>query len=197
MSMDVKALYPSMRWDEVICAVKEMIMMSVMRVENVDWPEVAKYIAVHVPPEEIQREGLCLVIPKRKGLRTRRITINYLRNKRNDVEWTVGRKPGTIQKKKMLALAVSVGVHTVMSGHTYMVGDVCYLQKEGGAIGLELTGAVSRPFMQKWDRQYLEKVRTAGITMPLYKRYIDDSNQVAKVPHTESRLQELGGEVEN
>ena len=31
--------------------------------------------------------------------------------------------------------------------------------------------------------------------MPLYKRYIDDSNQVAK--DTESRLHELGGEVEN
>ena len=58
-----------------------------------------------------------MVIPKRKGLKTRRITVNYLRNKKNDVEWTVGRKPGTRQKKKMLALAISVGVHTVMSGH--------------------------------------------------------------------------------
>ena len=82
----------------------------------------------------------------------------------------------------MLALAISVGVKLVMSNHTYMVGDACYLQKAGGAIGLELTGAVSRPSMMKWDSIYLEKVRRAGIEMKLYRRYIDDSNQVVKVP---------------
>ena len=189
ISMDVKALYPSMRWKEIICAVKEMIMLSSMIVENVDWHEVGKYIAVHVPDNEIETEGLSLVLPKRKGLRLRRITVNYLRNKKNNVEWTIARRPGNRQKRKMLALAVSVGVQTVMSGHTYMVGDTYYLQAEGGTIGLELTGAVSRPFMQRWDRQYLDMVRKAGITMPLYKRYIDDSNQMARVPPAGSRFE--------
>ena len=53
---------------------------------------------------------------------------------------------------------------------------------QGGPIGLELTGAVSRPFMMTWDKRYLRMVREAGIQMPLYKRYVDDSNQVGKVP---------------
>ena len=82
----------------------------------------------------------------------------------------------------MLALAVSFGVKTVLSNHTYTVGDVKYLQTAGGPIGLELTGAVSRPFMMRWDKMYLDRVRRAGIVMQMYERYIDDSNQVAVVP---------------
>jgi hypothetical protein len=58
-----------------------------------------------IPDEEIEQKGLRLVIPKRKKIRTRRITVNYLRNKKNEESWTVGRKPGPRQKKKMLALS--------------------------------------------------------------------------------------------
>ena len=76
-------------------------------------------------------------------MRTRKITINYLRNKKNDDKWTLARKPGVRQKKKMLALVISTGVRMIMSNHTYKVGDTCYLQAEGGPIGFGLTGAVS------------------------------------------------------
>ena len=44
----------------------------------------------------------------------------------------------------------------VLSSHTYKVSDVYYLQQEDGPIFHELTGAFSRPFMQRWDRLYLE-----------------------------------------
>ena len=74
-----------------------------------------------------------------------------------------------------------------MANHTYQVGDTVHLQSEGGPIGLELTGAVSRPFMMRWDRLYLKKVRKAGMIMEMYERYVDDSNQVATVPHPGSR----------
>ena len=73
-------------------------------------------------------------------------------------------------------------IQTVLSSHTYKVGDEIYLQKSGGPIGLELTGAVSRPYMMRWDSIYLQKVKKAWLEMPLYERYIDDSNQVAIVP---------------
>ena len=127
----------------------------------------------------------------------RRITINYLRNKKNEECWTVGQKPGIRQKKKMLTLAISVGVETVLSGHTYMIGDDRYLQTEGGPIGLELTGAVSRPFMQKWDQLYAEKAENAGIPMRMYSRYVDDSNQIAVVPPPGSRYDTRENKVIN
>ena len=52
-------------------AVKEMIENSDLEIENVDWREVGKYIAVMVPQEQIEAEGLDNVIPKRKKRRTR------------------------------------------------------------------------------------------------------------------------------
>ena len=75
----------------------------------------------------------------------------------------------------------------VLSQHTYKAGDVLYLQTKGGPIGLELTGVVSRPFMMFWDKKYLKMVVESGMAMLLYKRYIDDSNQAAKVPPVGSK----------
>ena len=40
ISMDVKALYPSMEWEEIVTSVKEMIEESQKDVEDVDWHEV-------------------------------------------------------------------------------------------------------------------------------------------------------------
>ena len=82
----------------------------------------------------------------------------------------------------MLALAISHGVYTTLSSHTYKVGDTIYQQMAGGSIGLELTGAVARPFMLRYDDLYKTRVREAGLDLMLYERYIDDSNQVAIVP---------------
>merc|ERR1712062_505928 len=62
------------------------------------------------------------------------------------------------------------------------VGDRIFLQKGGGPIGLELTGALSRAFMARWDKLYLKRIEDAGIKMHMYERYVDDSNQVATVP---------------
>ena len=81
--MDVKALYPSMSWVEIVKSVKWLIVNSDMCVENVNWFEVGKYLAVMMTPEEINEEGLEMVIPKRRGVRLRKITVNYLRHKIN------------------------------------------------------------------------------------------------------------------
>ena len=182
LSMDVKALYPSMSWNEIVKSVKWMILNSIMQIDNVDWFEVGKYLAVVMSAEEISEEGLDLVIPKRRGLRLRRITVNYLRQKKNSDKWLPARRPGVRQKQKMLALAVGYGVYTTMSSHTYKVGDKLFLQSSGGPIGLELTGAVARPFMLRWDKMYLANLKKAGMEMELYERYVDDSDQVAVVP---------------
>ena len=74
--MDVKALYPSMSWDIIVKSVKWLIVNTDMIVENVNWFEVGKYLAVVMTPEEIANEGLTTVIPKRRGVRLRRIAVN-------------------------------------------------------------------------------------------------------------------------
>ena len=37
ISMDVKALYPSMEWEEIVVAVREMIENSEEVIQNVNW----------------------------------------------------------------------------------------------------------------------------------------------------------------
>ena len=183
ISMDVKALYPSMEWGEIVMAVREMIENSEETVQNVDWHEIGKYIAVTMSEENIKNEGLEHVIPRRKTERKRKVTVAYLSQKKNEDEWIRARTtPGSRQKKRMIALVVAEGVRICMENHVYCVGDRIFQQQSGGPIGLELTGAVSRPFMAKWDRLYLESVEKAGLKMLLYERYVDDSNQVAEAP---------------
>ena len=187
LSMDVKALYPSMDWKEIGIAVKEMVESCEKDIQDVDWKEVGKYLATALTKEEIEKEGLHHVIPKRKRETNRKITVAYLNDKKNAGKWSDARTPGHKQKKRMIGLTLAIGIQACMESHVYKVGDQTYLQKEGGPIGLELTGAVSRAFMWRWDRMYLERVRKAGIKMPMYERYVDDSNQVAVVPQKGAR----------
>ena len=65
ISMDVKALYPSMEWKEITTAVSEMVESSEKQIEDVEWYGVGKYLAVTLTPEEIKREGLDKQVPKR------------------------------------------------------------------------------------------------------------------------------------
>ena len=82
-----------------------------------------------VPQDEIDAEGLTLVGPKRKKRRTLQITINYLRQKDNEQKLTITRKPGSRQKRKLLALAISVGVKQVMSNHLD-AGKILFSEQE-------------------------------------------------------------------
>ena len=66
ISMDVKALYPSMEVEEVYKAIREMVESSEDQPDGVDWLEVGKYLAVTMTKEEIDKEGLVHVLPKRK-----------------------------------------------------------------------------------------------------------------------------------
>ena len=188
ISMDVRALYPSMEWNEIEKAIRELVETSEKQVEEVDWNELGKYLAVMMTEQEIKKEKIKTAIPRRAGECNRKISIAYLCNKQYENKWLPAREPSQMQKKRMLAITIAKGVRTCIENHTYRVGDRIFHQKEGGPIGLELTGAVSRAFMKRWDRLYLEKAKKAGIKMKLYERYVDDSNQVAEVPPQGTKL---------
>ena len=100
--------------------------------------------------------------------------------KEDDIKWTKVKQPSEPQKRRMLALVVAQGVKQVMTGHVYQAGDDFFIQSDGGPIGLELTGSVHRPFMRMWDRKYLKRVNDSGMKLHVYKRYVDDSDQVVQ-----------------
>ena len=46
--------------------------------------------------------------------------------------------------------------------------------KEGGPIGLALTGEIADCYMINWDRLFLAKLKSLGIDPAIYKRFKDD-----------------------
>ena len=125
------------------------------------------------------------------------LIMNCLSNssaKHDSEKWKDADKPNAEQKKKILGLALAMGVKIVMTNHTFSVGDKFFLQTSGGPIGLELTGVIARIFMNSWDKRYLKKVKDSDQVMQVYSRYVDDSNQVTSVrdDHTrETTVQKL------
>ena len=83
----------------------------------------------------------------------------------------------------MIAVAIEVGITTVMENHLYRFNNNVYLQQEGGPIGLELTGAIARVYMLWWDNQLKIKIGNAGLEwqMYFYMRYVDDANIVGEI----------------
>ena len=61
-----------------------------------------------------------------------------------------------------------------LENHIYRFGQEIRRQREGGPIGLALTGEIADCYMINWDRQFLEKLKSLGITPALYERFKDD-----------------------
>ena len=181
-SADIKALFPSMSAKLSKAAVKKMILKSGLKIEGINKWELVKFVAVTVPPEEIVESGLENVVPRRAKSATRKLTLNCLKSDKDDGEkWIPATaEPDEDQTRSLVALTLSHCVEVVMKNHTYRLGDKTILQSDGGPIGLELTGAVSRAFMMMWDELYLKAVEEEGLVMLLYYRYVDDSNQIVQ-----------------
>ena len=65
LSMDVIKLYPSLQKEVCKRAIKWLIGKSDISLENIDWVQIVRYVAVNMSAEEIAEEGLTDVIPGR------------------------------------------------------------------------------------------------------------------------------------
>ena len=181
-SMDVKAMYPSLDIPLTVEKVCEVFQNSDVEIKGVDYHEVGLYIALNKTQEEIDEMGIGNLCPKRKRYRGPKPTITGSGMKENDKErhdpWKfpdIGRMT-EIEKKYILTQAVSIGLMTVMTSHIYEFNGSLRRQKNGGAIGMELTGTLAKVFMIWWDKMFLNKLTELNIRMPIYKRYVDDIN---------------------
>ena len=77
-----------------------------------------------------------------------------------------------------------------MSNHTYKLGDRIFLQKDGGPIGLEATGAISRAYMMHYDRLYLEAVERSAHSSGS-KRSVHISELVRRMLNTSRRMRRM------
>ena len=182
-SMDVNSLYPSLKAKQVAEEISAVYLELELEVE-VDTHQLGLYLVMVAGREEMVRQGLKHVTPTRRhtgGSAPGITTAEVFGGEDCDTKFIQARrKPTKGQRRKMMALAIKLGIVTVMKNHTYRFNGKVYLQEDGGPIGLELSGALARVFMLAWDRRLLRTLKKAmqGISWTLYMllRYVDDSN---------------------
>ena len=95
----------------------------------------------------------------------------------------------------MLAEAIKIVLETLMKNHVYEFKQELRKQKEGGAIGIDLTGELAKIYMTWWDKELLKRLKELGIDPIIYKRYIDDIVIAVKKIIEESRQGEEDDET--
>ena len=181
-SMDVKAMYPSLDIPFTVAKVCEIFQNCDIEIKGVDYREAGLYVALNKTQREIDDMGMKHLYPQRKRARGPRPTITGSGMKENikerhdpwifpDIEIMT-----EIEKKSILTQALNIGLMTVMTSHIYEFNGELRKQKNGGAIGMELTGTLAKVFMVWWDKIFLNKLEELSIMMPVYKRYVDDIN---------------------
>ena len=185
-SMDVEALYPSLDIDFTIEKVCQLLLDSMVDIEGIDYKELGLYLSLVKTNEELQQMGVHAACPKRRSNRGPRPNITGCGMKENK---EIRHKPWIFPnisridvptRRRMLIEAIRVVLKTLLETHTYEFAGEIRRQKEGGAIGMELTGVVAQIFMVWWDKQLSNKLQELDIRLKLHERYVDDSNMAGK-----------------
>ena len=87
-------------------------------------------------------------------------------------------EPPDALKKKMFCRAIKIMITKTMSLHDYVFDGKIIRQREGGSIGLDLTGEVADIYMCHWDELFLQRLSANNIDTKLYERYKDDIDLV-------------------
>ena len=149
-SLDVKALYPSLDIPFAAKKISEEFLVSKIgfESESVDVNELGLYLILTVDENELTMEGLRDYCPSRKNTLGRKPTITgqaFSKAEKKENIWhpPKNNKPDDETVKKMISKALEVGINTVMKTHVYKFAGETRTQKQGGAIGLELTGEIA------------------------------------------------------
>ena len=84
------------------------------------------------------------------------------------------RTPNDVEKRNMLAKSIEIMIIATLESHVYKFGNEVRRQKIGGPIGLAITGEIADCYMINWDKQFLKKLSSVGISPAIYERFKDD-----------------------
>ena len=197
-SLDVKALYPSLDVGFAAEIVANEMYQSDVEVSNesIDTEELGLYLMLTEEEGELDKLGVRDHCPTRISNRGRKPNITGQANISQERRKTIWKPPKSTKPeqealKSMLCKALEVGIKKVMETHVYKFDRQIRKQENGGAIGLEMTGELAGVFMMWWDRRMKEKLSEEGVSVQLYKRYVDDINIVLKTKKSEDEKETL------
>ena len=176
-SMDVNALYPSLDIKHTIDRVCQVYKeKSTVAVNAINFDEVGLYIVLAGEEDDINGFELKDKLPKKISPRGRKpnITGNGMEEDKTKRyrPWDMpdASRLNDGEKRHLLTFALKIALTFVMTNHI----------RDGGAIGLELTGLLARIYMIWWDKRFLEKCAIVNIIPDIYKRYVDDINSLTE-----------------
>ena len=176
-SLDVKALYPSLHIPFAAKKIAEEFIESKIEFEkdSIDTFQLGLYLVLTFTEEELITEGLRDFCPRRINTLGRKPTITgqaYANTEKKDNIWNPPKhtNPSEITTKKMIAKALEAGIKAVMKTHVYKFAGETRVQKQGGAIGLELTGEIAGVFMAWWDKKMKNELEEESVRFVAYKR---------------------------
>ena len=176
-SLDAEALYPSLNIVESSKMCEERVMASGMIFEGVDYGWATRYVALNMSQEDINREKLYKIIPRRKSRAGQRPTVRTYTEEESKVRWRYVRTPEQLtqlEKKRIMSKVVGIMVRATMDNHYYKWDQDIKRQVTGGGIGLRGTGSVSRVVMDRWLLMFGSTLRSNGVRIRMLKKYVDD-----------------------
>ena len=182
-SLDVKALYPSLEINTTTELISEAILRSDIHFSGINWRNACLYLALTLSEEEKEHPSIKDILPRRKtrrgrkpGITTGEVMGPLYEEERESLFGPLPKQLSEEEKRIVLAKVIKQATYTTMKNHTYRFGGDIRKQREGGPIGLSLSGTLARIVMLWWDKQFLEKCKNNNIEISLYQRYVDDIN---------------------
>ena len=183
IGFDVDALYPSLDWGNTEKVIRDSIMDSNIKWEEVDIMEGCRYIALNWDGDKCRTSPLRRVLPVRRaktGVRPGLRGTGPLGPEVHDQEqWKF---PDVIitedERREIIATVVSIAVKELFSNHLYTFGNKIYRQSKGGAIGLDATCAIARVMMNVWDKLWEGRLLDLNLKQEVYTRYMDDGRSL-------------------
>ena len=185
-SADVEALYPSLDVDFTVEKVCEVFMGSSMNIKGINYKELTLYLSLNKTDQELQNLGIHEFCPKRRSNRGPRPSITGCGMMDNEEDryrpWIFPDITGLDdrEERRLVTEALRIVLLTIMGTHTYEFAGSLKRQKEGGPIGMELTGVVAQVFMVWWDRELRRRLDEIDFRMLMHQRYVDDTNVAPK-----------------
>ena len=173
ISLDVKALYPSITAERAAAVVVEQTEKTKVQFDNINYSFAVRYISKGASLLQIFLWGLQNFCPQRTKKGGKRPGMSGAEE--DDGKWTRGRLPKTRSEElKILGHVLSVATEKVYNNNIYTFNGEKRIQKKGSPIGLDLSGEIGRLEMGDWDLKMAERLEENGIFVECNGRYVDD-----------------------
>merc|ERR1711978_111267 len=106
-------------------------------------------------------------------------------------------RPTESQRKRMIAIAMSLIVEKVVTNFLYTFGGEDRRQASGGPIGDVLTQAIARHMGNEFDDRFNKKLNSLNIKTELYQRYADDVDVVVRSVGRDVKYCPMAGEMQS